>query len=59
MHLASKPGSHAFEKHLAGLNSPQEWLPQGSWVSGNNACQQGFDLRLFYQVCSTLVMNTS
>ncbi|KAK9862844.1 hypothetical protein WJX84_006053 [Apatococcus fuscideae] len=47
--LATQQGSHAFEKHLAGLSSPQEWLPQGSWVSGNSACQSGFDLRLFYQ----------
>ncbi|KAK9838957.1 hypothetical protein WJX74_006741 [Apatococcus lobatus] len=47
--LAQLHGSHPFEKHLAGLHSPQEWLTQGSWVSGNNACQNGFDLRLFYQ----------
>ena len=55
--LTQENGSHPFEKHLAGLHSPQEWLPQGSWVSGNSACQNGFDLRLFYQASSSSCSN--
>ena len=41
---------HPFEKHLSGLKSPYELLQNGSWVSGNAAAENGFDLRLFYQV---------
>lgn len=48
--LQSAHGCYAFEKHLAGLHSPYQLLPDGSWTSGNVAAQHGFDLRLFYQV---------
>ena len=40
---------HAFEKHLAGENKPYELLKNGSWTSGDEAAQAGFDLRLFYK----------
>lgn len=38
-----------FEKHLPGLQSPYELLPEGGWVNGENACSHGVDLRLFYR----------
>ena len=47
--LASEAGTHAFEKHLAGENKPYELLKNGSWTSGDEAAQAGFDLRLFYK----------
>jgi len=47
--LNSQENVHPFEKHLSGLESPYEPLKKGSWVSGNAAAENGFDLRLFYQ----------
>ena len=47
--LASEAGTHAFEKHLAGESTPYELLKNGSWTSGDEAAQAGFDLRLFYK----------
>ena len=47
--LASEAHTHAFEKHLAGEFSPYELLDRGSWTSGDEAAQAGFDLRLFYK----------
>ena len=49
MQLASEAGTYAFEKHLAGESSPYELLKNGSWTSGDEAAQAGFDLRLFYK----------
>ena len=48
--LSESQDLHPFEKHLSGLESPYELLRKGSWVSGNAAAENGFDLRLFYQV---------
>lgn len=48
--LGAQAGARAFEKHLAGRNSPHELLARGSWTSGNAAALAGLDLRLFYQV---------
>ena len=42
--------THPFEKHLAGVQSAYELLPEGSWVSGDAAASHGLDLRLFYKV---------
>ena len=50
LQLASEAQTHPFEKHLAGETSPYELLNNGSWTSGDEACQAGFDLRLFYRV---------
>lgn len=47
--LATSPDLHPFEKHLSGVVSPYELLMNGSWVSGNAAAENGFDLRLFYK----------
>ena len=49
-HLNSLEDMHPFEKHLSGMDSPYELLRKGSWVSGNAAAENGFDLRLFYRV---------
>ena len=49
MQLAQEAGTYAFEKHLAGESSPYELLKNGSWTSGDEAAQAGFDLRLFYK----------
>ena len=54
LQLASEAGTHAFEKHLAGKISPYEVLQNGSWTSGDEAAQAGFDLRLFFKVPSLL-----
>ncbi len=54
LQLASEAGTHAFEKHLAGKFSPYEVLKHGSWTSGDEAAQAGFDLRLFYKEPSFL-----
>ena len=54
LQLASEAGTHAFEKHLAGKISPYEVLKNGSWTSGDEAAQAGFDLRLFFKVPSML-----
>lgn len=48
--LAEDPTVHPFEKHLAGEQSPYELLRNGSWTSGEEAAQAGFDMRLFYRV---------
>jgi hypothetical protein len=48
--LSRQPRTFPFEKHLAGESSPYELLRLGSWTSGDEAAQAGFDLRLFYQV---------
>ncbi len=45
-------GMRPFEKHLAGEASPYELLARGSWTSGDEAAQAGFDMRLFYRVLS-------
>lgn len=50
--LAEDPTAHPFEKHLAGERSPYELLKHGSWTSGDEAAQAGFDMRLFYKVSS-------
>ncbi len=55
MQLASEAGTYAFEKHLAGKSSPYELLKNGSWTSGDEAAQAGFDLRLFYKVLFPLL----
>ncbi|KAK9903261.1 hypothetical protein WJX75_001080 [Coccomyxa subellipsoidea] len=47
--LAEDPTAHPFEKHLAGEQSPYELLRNGSWTSGDEAAQAGFDMRLFYR----------
>ncbi|CAL8465494.1 g5030 [Coccomyxa elongata] len=47
--LAEDPTAHPFEKHLAGESSPYELLKHGSWTSGDEAAQAGFDMRLFYK----------
>lgn len=52
LQLASEAHTHPFEKHLAGETLPYELLNNGSWTSGDEACQAGFDLRLFYRVGS-------
>ena len=54
MQLASEAGTYAFEKHLAGESSPYELLKNGSWTSGDEAAQAGFDLRLFYKAMSSI-----
>ena len=54
MQLASEAGTHAFEKHLAGESSPYELLKNGSWTSGDEAAQAGFDLRLFYKALASI-----
>jgi hypothetical protein len=38
-----------FEKHLPGEDSPYQLLPKGGWATGDAACRNGLDLRLFYQ----------
>lgn len=48
--LAEDPTAHPFDKHLAGESSPYELLKHGSWTSGDEAAQAGFDMRLFYKV---------
>lgn len=50
--LAEDTMAHPFEKHLAGESSPYELLKKGSWTSGDEAAQAGFDMRLFYKVRS-------
>jgi hypothetical protein len=47
--LVADQGASPFEKHLPGADSPYEALPQGGWITGNQACQRGVDLRLFYK----------
>ena len=42
-------GVFPFEKHLPGEDAPCQALPSGGWVSGNEATEHGFDLRLFYK----------
>lgn len=48
--LASRSGSHPFEKHMAGARSSYQPLPHGGWTTGDSACRAGLDLRMFYQV---------
>lgn len=48
--LVQTENLYPFEKHLPGANEKCEALPRGSWVSGNESAEHGFDLRLFYKV---------
>lgn len=47
--LANNPNLHPFQKHLPGAESPYESLPEGGWITGNEASVRGIDLRLFFQ----------
>ena len=58
--LIEEANTFPFEKHQAGLKSRYEVLPKGGWTTGNEAAENGLDMRLFWKVgdaqtlCGTL-----